>query len=172
MALQVIPRPEASVYEDVRVSPLDRVIKLGTQPQLGHGLVRPFRRDEKNDFANTGGLALIKACVGQVLLTRGANPDRPEQQGELPWNPQFGSLLHLLRHQKNTLVLRELGRIYVVSALRRWEPRVVVKSTLVTESAPNTLLIQLLYDVRANTSSNLIVLEKVYQELQYLQQAA
>jgi uncharacterized protein len=49
-------------------------------------------------------------------------------QGELPWRTEFGSLLHLLCHQKNDRVLQELARVYVVDALKRWEPRVVVTS--------------------------------------------
>ena len=45
---------------------------------------------------------------------------------ELPWRTEFGSLLHLLRHQRSAAVLEELARVYVVDALKRWEPRVVV----------------------------------------------
>lgn len=93
-------------------------------PVLGFGLLRPFRRDRKADFAADGGDALIRSAVGQILATRASSEN---VQGELPWRPEFGSLLYLLRHQKNDSVLQELARVYVVDALKRWEPRVLVR---------------------------------------------
>jgi uncharacterized protein len=93
------------------------------QEFLGFGLLRPFRRDQKADFAAAGGGALIRSAVGQILGTVGSSDFT---QGELPWRTEFGSLLHLLRHQKNDRVLQELARVYVVDALKRWEPRVVM----------------------------------------------
>ena len=37
-------------------------------------------------------------------------------------------MLHLLRHQRYDAVFQELARVYVVDALKRREPRVVVTS--------------------------------------------
>ena len=90
---------------------------------LSFGLLRPFRRDQKADFAASGAEQVIRSAVGQILGTVGSSDFT---QGELPWRTEFGSLLHLLRHQKNDRVLQELARVYVVDALKRWEPRVVV----------------------------------------------
>lgn len=95
------------------------------QDFLGSGLLRPFRRDQRADFAEAGGGALIRSAVGQILGTVGSSDFT---QGELPSRTEFGSLLHLLSHQKNDRVLQELARVYVVDALKRWEPRVVVTS--------------------------------------------
>ena len=36
---------------------------------LGFGLLRPFRRDRKADFAAAGGEALLRSAVGQILGT-------------------------------------------------------------------------------------------------------
>lgn len=76
-----------------------------------HGLVTPFRRDRKQDLAHGGGDDLVGAHVQQVLGT---------EPGELPWRTAFGTPLERLRHQRNDLVLAELGRVYVRDALRRW----------------------------------------------------
>lgn len=90
---------------------------------LGFGLTRPFQRDGRADFAAADGEQLVRGAVGQVLGTVGASELTP---GEMPWWTEFGSLLYRLRHQKNDSVLQELGRVYVVDALKRWEPRVIV----------------------------------------------
>ena len=90
---------------------------------LGRGLLRPFVRDEKNDFANGSGSALVRAAVGQVVGTRTSTA---QTIGELPWRPEFGSLVHTLRHSNNDDALQQIAKGFVVDALRRWEPRVRV----------------------------------------------
>jgi len=133
---------------------------------LGFGLLRPFRRDLKADFAADGGERLIRSAVGQVLGTMAGSDFT---QGELPWRTEFGSLLHLLRHQRNDAVLQELARVYVVDALKRWEPRVVVTSVRITrerESGENVLAIRLRYNViSANVPGNNVLLEGITQTL-------
>jgi phage baseplate assembly protein W len=170
MPLVVIPPTEASAYTDATPSPLDRAQKLVSTAQFGAGLRRPFQRDEKNDFANSADVELVKACVGQVLGMVGANPDNPSRQGELPWAPERGALLHLLRHQKNNFVLAELGRVYVIDALRRWEPRCRVRGVRVSretgdEGFENILVIRLVYDIVANASNNQVLFSGVDQTL-------
>ncbi len=83
------------------------------------GLLVPFRRDRKRDFATGNGDELLASKVLQVLATEGAGP---RTSGELPWRTAFGTPLHLLRHQRNEHALAELARIYVRDALRRWVP--------------------------------------------------
>lgn len=171
MALQVIPQTEASVLADTTPSPFDRQVKVGADAHLGFGLLRPFRRDEKNDFANGGSLELIQACVGQILGMQGASSDNPAVDGELEWAPKRGSLLYLLRHQKNDLALRELARIYVVDALRRFEPRIRVKTVLASREKSDTgeevvLLIRIKYDViSVNTPTNQVLFADVTQDV-------
>jgi len=171
MSLALIPKPTAAMLADgPRQSPLDRVIRPGPSPHLGFGVARPFRRDEKNDFANLGGVDLVKACVAQVLLTRSSNPNNPALQGEIDWAPERGSLLYLLKHKKNVLVEHNLAKIYVADALRRWEPRVIVRSIAVSESQtnPNVMLIRLFYDViSTNRSSNRVLYPGVEQTVAF-----
>jgi phage baseplate assembly protein W len=83
------------------------------------GLLCPFRRHRKADFAAVGGEALVRSAVGQIL---GTMADSEFTQGELPWRTEFGSLLHLLRRQENDAVLQELARFHVADSLKRWEP--------------------------------------------------
>ena len=88
-------------------------------------------------------------------------------QGELPWRTEFGSLLHLLRHQRNDPVLQELARVYVVDALKRWEPRVVVTSVKITrerQDGENVLAIRLRYNViSTNVPGNNVIVAGVEQ---------
>lgn len=131
---------------------------------LGFGLIRPFQRDGRADFAAAGGEQLVRSAVGQVLGTIGASDLTP---GEVPWRHDFGSLLHRLRHQKNDSVLQELARVYVVDALKRWEPRVVVTDVRIhreQHDGENVLAIRLRYDViSANTPGNSVILSAIDQ---------
>lgn len=89
---------------------------------LGYGIVQPFQRDKKNDFANAGGKRLVQSSVGQIL---GTEAQGSSSHGELPWRPAFGSQMHLLRHRKGPIV-KELGSQYARDALKVWAPRVQV----------------------------------------------
>jgi phage baseplate assembly protein W len=128
---------------------------------LGFGLLRPFRRDGKSDFAAAGSEQLIRAVVGQILGTRAASEIA---QGELPWRPEFGSKLYLLLHQKNNAVLQELARVYVSDALKQWEPRVVVKAVSVTREVvegEDVLAIRVRYAVISqNVSGNQVFVDQ------------
>lgn len=100
-------------------------VETGATPVfLGFGLIRPFRRDLKNDFASAGGERLVRSSVGQILGTK-AQGERAF--GELPWRPDFGSKFYLLKFKKEP-VLSELARVYAQESLRLWEPRVRVSS--------------------------------------------
>lgn len=109
----------------------------------GRGVLRPFRRDNKSDFSNGEGPALLRAAVGLVL---GTVCDSDTTQGELPWRTEFGSLLHLLRLRNNSPALAELARSRVVSALATWIPSVRVRAVLVKQVADTTTVF-IRYDV-------------------------
>lgn len=158
------------IADDVAVSPFDRVFALGANAHLGNGLLRPFRRNQKNDFANADGEKLVRSAVGQVLGTRGSNE---RIVGELPWNTEFGSLIEILRHMPNDDTLQELGRLFVVEAIQRWEPRVVISRVDISRkksdlnSGENVLEIALVYDIiQATVAGNNVILPDVEQVLQ------
>lgn len=110
---------------------------------LRRGLLLPFRRDRKNDFANGVGVEKIKSNVRQVLGTI---------QGEIPWLPTFGSLLHRLRHQNNNPILENLAFAYVIDPLQIWEPRARVTRVEVTRE-PRRLIIRPTFDAVDTTGA-------------------
>lgn len=114
------------------------------------GLLHPFQRDRRSDFVSGTGDALIRATVAQILGTACASEFTP---GEIPWRTDLGSLLGLLRHRRNDAVLQELARVYVVDALKRWEPRIRVTSVQITrerDRSENVLAIRLRYGIAAS----------------------
>lgn len=100
-------------------------------------LLTPFRRDRKRDFAVGSGDSLLASKVRQALLTEGATA---RSSGELPWRTNFGAGLALLRHQRNDDALRELARVYVREALKRWAPGAQLVSLEVTQDGPSLTL--------------------------------
>lgn len=131
---------------------------------LGKGLIRPFRRDKKQDFAFAEGEELVRSAVGQILGTLAATDFT---QGELPWRPELGSALHLLKHHRNDATLQELARVYVADALKRWEPRVQLTSVQVTrerDRGENVLSVRVRYNIiSANVPGNKVIVEGVEQ---------
>jgi len=83
------------------------------------GLLIPFQRDRKRDFASGTGADLLRSKVIQALLTDGAAYG---SDGELPWRTSLGAALGRLRHQRNDAVLGELARVTIRDALARWVP--------------------------------------------------
>ena len=102
-----------------------------------NGLLTPFRRDRKRDFASGSGADLLCTKVLQALMIEGATP---RSSGELPWRTSFGAGLHLLRHQRNDEVLAELARVYVRDALARWVPSARLVSLEVTREDATLML--------------------------------
>lgn len=134
---------------------------------LGFGLLRPFVRDQKGDFATGGAEPLVQACVGQVLGTRGRNQ---KHEGELPWRTDFGSLLYTLKHAPNDPVTNALAHTYIVDALKKWEPRVVLRtvSFRTEKSSPDVtggddvLVASLVYDL---VDGGTVIQENIQQDV-------
>jgi phage baseplate assembly protein W len=89
---------------------------------FGVGIIRPFRRTPRNDFANGGGQELLASNVGQVLGT---------EPGELRWDTGFGVRLQSMRQRLNSDASQDLARVSVQSALNRYEPRVNVSDVVI-----------------------------------------
>jgi len=110
---------------------------------LGFGILVPFQRDQKSDFATGGDVALIKSNIKQVLGTKARSA---VGGGELPWRTDFGSWLHLLRHRQNDVVLQEMARAYVIDALKQWEPRAQVTAVSIF-SVGRTLMLRIRFNI-------------------------
>jgi phage baseplate assembly protein W len=101
------------------------------------GLLAPFRRDRKRDFASGAGAELLASKVMQALMTCGATP---RSSGELPWRTSFGAGLDILRHQRNDAALAELARVQVRDALKRWVPEAELVEVTATRDGANLQL--------------------------------
>lgn len=121
----------------------------------GRGLLRPLRRDRKQDFANGTGAELIASHIGQVL---GTICHSQNTGGEVPWRTEFGSLLHLLRLNNMSPALAEKARAYTAHALRRWVPRVRVTQVKVTQvEAEGKMLIRVGWQLLAEGTEKVVV---------------
>lgn len=127
---------------------------------MTRGVVSGFRR-ASNDIQTATGLDVIKNNMKQIL---GVRSGTQYTVGELPWRTEFGSQLHVIRHQNNGIVAQELARIHVVGAITRWAPRVLIKDVKITkEVGPSKNLgerpvmrIHVVYDIRATRGSLLV----------------
>lgn len=110
------------------------------------GILTPFRRDQKNDFANGGGKALLRSHLQQILGVRAGNE---VMQGEYPWRSDFGSLLELIRHRPNDVTTRELARSYVITAVSRWTKalRITGVDLITLPDQPNIMVLRVWYEI-------------------------
>jgi uncharacterized protein len=130
---------------------------------LGFGLITPMRRDGRGDWANAGGIELVKSSIRLIIGTRGPFGTI---QGELPWRTAFGSATHVLRHRNNDEDLEEFARIYVIEAIERWEPRAKVTDVVVSREEtpfgkPTLLRIVVFFRlIQKNVRGNQVLLEE------------
>lgn len=98
--------------------------------QYGRGVVCPFQRDGKGDFANAGGTALLSSDVGELMGIIGPSGGRP---GEVAWNTDLGSRLISLNHRKlHSELVRTNAEIMINEVVRIWEDRLRVGPITVT----------------------------------------
>ena len=104
---------------------------------MPRGLIQPFQRD-LDDFANADGAQELQSRIEQVLGTRGTSPN---EIGEMPWRPEFGSALHRLRHRNMDETIVALARTYVGDSLRRWVPELSSVDTEVEDDQDKRRLV-------------------------------
>lgn len=130
---------------------------------FGSGIITPFRRDGKGDFTNASDITLVRSNVRQVLFTIAQSP---QSRGELPWRPEFGSVLEVLRFRNFDEVTVELARTYLVDALKTWVPRVRIKSANIVADYDQSLLdITVFYDI-LNSSRRSVVAANISDNVQ------
>lgn len=122
---------------------------------LGSGLKFPFQF-----YQRTGGVLGSSGLTGehihesiiQILSTR---------PGERFMRPEFGSRLKDLVFEQNDQVLKELIRHYVISAIKRWEKRVIITGVSFDDAPANTdrnlLLVKISYRIiQSQQEGNLV----------------
>lgn len=118
------------------------------------GMSIPFRRSGASDFATATEDAEIRSNVVMTLTT---------PIGFLPWRPEFGSKLSTLRHNLNSVTLREAARIHVIDALTRWVPYVRVVDVRVTsDRVGRKLSITIDYEIVRNGAGRRQVLSDTF----------
>jgi len=133
---------------------------------IGHGILFPFQRNQKNDILNGTGIKLIKSSIKQIL---GTTCSSPITYGELPYDQQFGSLLTVIRHKNiDDPVTYELAVYYVVDALKKCEPRIKIRGVkIVSKRKEFKFIIKLAYDIiDSNIESNKVIEKNVIQEVE------
>jgi len=144
---QVIPETTRPASPPLSISDTRGVVDT---VNVGRGVLRPFKRNGRGDFENSNDLDLVRAEVGQTLGTIASSP---VSRGELPWRPEFGSLMYRLRFANLDEATLELARVYVVEALENWNTRVRVRNSNVSaDLGQNTLTIVISYDILASRS--------------------
>lgn len=118
------------------------------------GLLLPFQRNQRSDFANGTGDALLIARVQLLLGTRGPSA---QSGGEVWWRPNDGASLHALRHQNNTEVLRAGARAYIVEAFRRSLPTVRLREILSIAPKGNVIDLTIVVGTQQGASSERVV---------------
>jgi len=92
-----------------------------TPDPIGHGILCPFQRDGKGDFANGSGVPLLSSDITQLLGIIGPSVTEP---GEVPWRTELGTRLIGLKHRGIHQELTRSSAEHMTSgAIRRWEPR-------------------------------------------------
>lgn len=130
---------------------------------FGAGIVTPFQRDGKGDFANADDITLVRSNVRQVLYTIASSS---VTNGEIPWRPEFGSILQVLRFRNLDETLEELARTYVVDSLKTWAPRIRITGTVVEADVDETTLdITVRYNI-LNTSRLSVVANNIIDAVQ------
>lgn len=121
----------------------------------GNGVLAPFVRDGRGDFAHASDITLVRSEVRQVLGTLASSAI---SVGELPWRPEFGSVLPLLRFRNMDETTIELARTYVVDALKVWLRRVqILDATITADHDAGVLTILVAYNVLANNNRSVLV---------------
>jgi hypothetical protein len=127
-----------------------------SQEEFGRGILCPFQRDGKGDFANGSGIALVKSDIGELLGIIGPSSQQP---GELPWDPDRGSRIDSLRHRHlHTEMTRALAEQYTATPIRLYERRVRPGPVRVSSKDEKTLRIEVTF---APKSAQLGELESV-----------
>lgn len=150
---------KAEVKTDPLTALLQRQAIAAASPLdfLGIGPAYPLVRGSR-DFLSASGVSAVRCCIKLILRTRAAWGDFG---GDLPWRPDFGNKLWVLRHRKNDPTLQGQALAFVQEAFL-WEPRAQLTEVAI-EGPPfvdlNTLQVRAKYQViTENRASNRVIL--------------
>jgi uncharacterized protein len=117
---------------------------------IGQGIAFPLRIDASGGLAVVEREREIEEAIRLILATA---------YGDRPMRPDFGCRIHDYIFASPDLETRGLIAYEVRASLRRWEPRIDVRSVDVTQDPrePATLFIDIAYSIRGvNDPRNLV----------------
>ena len=128
----VVARPPQPGNDDEADAPRNPALEF-----LGKGLKFPFAFQRRSggtqvSTATSSDHAHIHESIRQILGTR---------RGERFLRPDFGTSLHELVFEPNDHILFGLIRHEVMTALDRWEPRIIVKDVAVAADSADEHLV-------------------------------
>ena len=104
---------------------------------FGAGLALPLRPDDRGALPRADGPEKVRQSIAIVLDT---------EPGERVMLPQFGCGLRRFLMQPNTTATRAQMQREIETALRNWEPRIVLeRCDVVPGSDPAMVLVQISY---------------------------
>lgn len=116
--------------------------------QFGSGIMCPFQRDGKGDFANGTGMRLLKSDIAELIGIIGSSPQDP---GELPWDPDRGSRIRSLRHRHlHSEMTRALAEQYTATPIRIYEPRVRMGPVRINTEVERTLRVEVSFSPKSS----------------------
>jgi phage baseplate assembly protein W len=112
------------------------------QDFIGAGLAFPVGVDARGRFALARGANDIEQAIRIILLT---------PKGQRVMRPTFGCQIHDLVFAPNDATTAGLAEYYVREALAMWEPRIRLRSILVTPDPelPERLMISIDYEIKS-----------------------
>lgn len=116
----------------------------------------PLRLDSDGTLAVVQDEAVVRQSLAQLAGTRGVGPR--DSTGELPWAPEYGASLDVLRFGSLGGLLAELVSARVVGQAQEHEPRAritSVKST--TNPADNSVSLELTFGSPTTARDSVVV---------------
>ena len=117
---------------------------------LGKGLGFPLRVNARGEIALVSAERDVEESIRIILGTR---------PGERVMRPEFGCRAHELLFEPRSAAAETLLKQYVSQALRRWEPRIDVRSVTVLShnELDGALLVEISYLIKATHDRRSIV---------------
>jgi uncharacterized protein len=115
---------------------------------LFRGLAFPFRKSSTALPASAVDDELIKQSLAQIILT---------SKGERVMRPDFGSNAAAFVFENNDLVLQETIRSEVMSAIAKYETRVIVRSVDVNQSDAEVIITVTYINVVTRREQDLVI---------------
>ena len=120
--------------------------------KFGRGLLCPFQRDGKGDFANSDGEDLLHSDLTQLI---GMSP------GELPWDMKRGCDLKRLKHRKGYSPMTQArAHQSIDTTINNYESRLIADKTLVEFGKEGETTMKIKTRLRLKSDNRIIEVER------------